>query len=295
MKYNWLGRRVVESDSGPANYVLVVMTPKNFDDEMKNKVSGITGLTMLDVKIRFHANGFFIVSHADDAQSLGDIGQKLKDSGITPFIFNKSEAFDIPEIMKSSSCRLGGGAITLSSNLNGKEISFGSSSYLLVVKGRIQVDTQHAASHIAVSNSRSPVGITSSTLSQSQYSESKKIFVVNIYDLFGNNAVQLLDGRFNFKDAFKDSTPYNFKANADLLLKEMEKVTSHISVDELFEHSSLPSPEREMNVSHEGVCFNSTLNVSIVSKTTSETNAFDQYSRFRYIIEQRLSPDVKWK
>ncbi|MFA6450310.1 MAG: hypothetical protein WCX65_12625 [bacterium] len=288
MKCNWLGREIAECGSSAAKHALVVMTPITFDADMRTKLSEITGITLLDIKLRFHANGFFIVSKSADAHSLGEQAKKLIKAGFKPYIFDESSFFDVPDIEKPSSFRVDGGAITFISNLKSSEVSFGSSARLLVVKGHVEIDTKKISTKATPYFSPYAVATVPMTIHKSQSSKKQIMHIVNIYDMDGKNAVQLREGRFNFHDAFKESAAPNFSANCDLLLRELDKMSMQITVDELFNSSSLPLAGRDKNVSRDGVRFFSNSNLSI---TSSEINEFDQYSRFRCIVEQRLAAE----
>jgi hypothetical protein len=286
MKCNWLGKTVIENGAGPAKYSLVVLTPKTLDDQMKIKISEIAGIALLDVKLRFHADGFFILSRAGDAATLGAIAKTLKADGISSLIFDESKMFDVPELASAATCRIDGDKLVFLPKGSGDVTIFGKYARLLVVNARIEETSINSSTNVRT-NTLSPYGTVMPTTSifTSKTTQIQKISVTAVYDMIGNSAVKICEGHFNFKELLKENTQYDYKSNFEAFLSEAIKIVSHIFVDNSFSHSSLPLAHSEKHVFHSHSRF---LASSGTHAESSEMNVFDQYTRFRYIVEQRM-------
>ncbi|MFA6448879.1 MAG: hypothetical protein WCX65_05390 [bacterium] len=286
MKCNWLGKKIVSGDAGQARYSLVILTPKTLDYRMKTTISGLSGIMPLENILKFHADGFFILAQADNAASLGVIAKGLKAIGISSLIFNDSKIFDVPELAEPSTCRIDGDKLVFLPKSGGDVTIFGKYARLLVVHSQIEETPQHGSAQAP--NAPFQTMAPPASYFSSKKSENSTISVAAVYDMIGAAAVKIREGSFNFKDLLKDKTQPDFKSNFISLLTEADSVVSRINVDTSFKTSSLPLAEAEKSVSRSGSGFFSQAGNRVSS---SEMNVFEQYSRFRYIAEQRLNSE----
>jgi len=295
MKCNWIGKNVTERLPEGRFFSLLMYPVYSMSGDYKRELCELSGIPMLDIKVRVRTGGFFLLERGTKEELTARAG-RLNSNGYRCRLFDEAAQYEVPEAIDTGLGDIRPDSIVFFDEAVNVALEIAPDDRVLIVTGRVEIvstvstNTQDnvvgypgfghgglGGMRVGMQGMRMPARASSSR-------KAKKVGVVDIYNMTRGQCARITERAFDFRDYFSGDADYSFLVNCRKMIDGIKKFAAGTVVDDCYEETSLPLgvSDTEKHSSQSGDMFGISSSRTV---TRSDMSRFNQYSKFRCIIQ----------